>query len=243
MNELRKEAHGQVAALMGGKGAFVREEGRGCTDCLFCLLFIAYWGLMCYLIFFALEHGDIDRLIKPRDMEMNSCGLTTGSVDMSKYNQLYLPNPANEKIQICVDGCPGGSTGTCSGNLTRNYMIVDGVDVSPPSGGATLGALASLAGIKLPGPDKYEREGSCVEMGDCSDGVADVLEVDCVGKGVCLNGTDIIHESAEKRICQYDTITLEETGFTFEPFEWETYTWKHNEEDGLFLCMPKEMAG
>jgi len=243
VNELRKEAHGQVAALMGGKGAFVREEGRGCTDCLFCLLFIAYWGLMCYLIFFALEHGDIDRLIKPRDMEMNSCGLTTGSVDMSKYNQLYLPNPANEKIQICVDGCPGGSTGTCSGNLTRNYMIVDGVDVSPPSGGATLGALASLAGIKLPGPDKYEREGSCVEMGDCSDGVADVLEVDCVGKGVCLNGTDIIHESAEKRICQYDTITLEETGFTFEPFEWETYTWKHNEEEGLFLCMPKEMAG
>jgi hypothetical protein len=52
---------------------------------------------MCYLILFALEHGDIDRLIKPRDMEQNSCGLITESgttaLDLRKYNQLYLPNP------------------------------------------------------------------------------------------------------------------------------------------------------
>jgi hypothetical protein len=201
VNELRKAAAKEVAALMGGKGAFVREEGRGCTDCLFCLLFIAYWGLMCYLILFALEHGDIDRLIAPRDMEMNSCGMETGGVDMTAYSSLYLPNPANDKIQICVDGCPGGSTGTCTGNLTRNYLVVDGQEVSTGSAGSTLGALSSLAGLKVPGPDKYDREPTCVEKGDCSDGQADLLEADCVKFGVCLNGTEIVSEPQEKRKC------------------------------------------
>jgi|EP01046_Picozoa_sp_COSAG06_P024451 hypothetical protein len=242
VNELRKNAAKEVAGLMGGKGAFVREEGRGCTDCLFCLLFIAYWGLMCYLILFALEHGDIDRLIKPRDMEMNSCGLKTGDVDMTAYSQLYLPNPANDKIQICVDGCPGGSTGTCTGNETRNYMIVDGREIDTGSAGATMGALSALAGLQLPGPDKYEREGTCVEMGDCSNGDADVLQTDCTKVGRCLNGTDVMFESLEQRKCQYNTITLAETGYTFEPFEWTGYDWAHNEDDGLFICLPKEMA-
>ena len=165
--------------------------------------------------------------------------------------QLYLPNPANEKIQICVDGCPGGSTGTCSGNLTRNYLIVDGKEINAGSGSATLGALGALAGLQMPGPDKYERENTCVEKGDCSNAKADMLEETCVKHGRCLNGTVGVNASAldpspnddwESRHCLYDQITLEETGYTFEPFEWTAYSWKHNEDDGLFICKPKEMA-
>ena len=43
--------------------------------------------------------------------------------------------------------------------------------------------------------------------------------------------------------CRYDTNTLAHTGYTFQPFEWTPYDWHHNEEEGLFICMPKEMAG
>lgn len=42
---------------------------------------------------------------------------------------------------------------------------------------------------------------------------------------------------------RYNTITLQETGYSFEPFEWTAYSWAHNEDEGLFVCMPKEMAG
>ena len=236
----RMNAAKQVANMMGDKGAYVREEGRGCTDCPFCFIFAAYWGLMCYLILFAVEHGNLDRLIKPRDMDMHSCGLQTGPVDLTKYNQLYLPNPANKKIQICVNGCPGGSTGTCSGNLTRNYLVVDGRSINAGAAGAALGTLGTLAGMKLPGPDGYDRHDSCVEKGDCSNGEADVLETYCTNLGRCLNGTEVVSESLEKKQCNYNTL-LEPTGHTFEAFTWTPYDWTHNKDQSLFVCMPKEM--
>lgn len=40
---------------------------------------------------------------------------------------------------------------------------------------------------------------------------------------------------------RYDTSTLEETGYTFEAFEWTPYQWAHNEDQGLFVCKPPEM--
>ena len=46
-----------------------------------CLIFILYWFGMCFLIHFATTYGDIDRLVRPRDMDANSCGLKTGSGD------------------------------------------------------------------------------------------------------------------------------------------------------------------
>ena len=249
--EDRMSAAKQVAEMMGDTGAYVREEGRGCTDCLFCLIFAAYWGLMVYLILFAVEHGNLDRLIKPRDMDMHSCGLQTGPVDLRQYNQLYLPNPANKKIQICVNGCPGGATGHCSGNLTRNYLVVDGQPVNTGAAGVALGTLGSLVGMKLPGPDGYDRHDTCVEKGDCSNGDADVAEAYCINQGRCLNSTrpqnanwadDVVSDSVPKRQCLYSH-TLETTGHTFEPFTWTPYVWTHNQDQSLFVCMPKEMPG
>lgn len=43
--------------------------------------------------------------------------------------------------------------------------------------------------------------------------------------------------------CRYDTVTLVHTGYTFQPFEWTPYDWHNNEDEGLFICMPREMAG
>ena len=59
---------------------------------MFCLLFMAYWGLMVYLIQFALDNGDIDRLLKPRDMDQSTCGLVNeqngNTKDLTEYNQV-----------------------------------------------------------------------------------------------------------------------------------------------------------
>ena len=53
---------------------------------------MAYWGLMVYLIQFALDNGDIDRLIKPRDMDQSTCGLVNvqngNTKDLTEYNQV-----------------------------------------------------------------------------------------------------------------------------------------------------------
>ena len=107
--------------------------------------------------------------------------------------------------------------------------------------------MGSLAGLQLPGPDKYDRENTCVENGDCSDGAADVLEQDCVKFGRCYNGTELLEppagqDSWESRKCTYDQVTLVETGYAFAPFEWTSYDWAHNEDDGLFICQPRGMV-
>jgi len=56
---------------------------------------MAYWGLMVYLIQFALDNGDIDRLIKPRDMDQSTCGLVNeqngNTKDLTEYNQVREP--------------------------------------------------------------------------------------------------------------------------------------------------------
>eukprot|EP01045_Picozoa_sp_COSAG04_P035487 COSAG04_NODE_8214_length_1006_cov_1.119074_1_plen_275_part_01 len=109
-----------------GEGAYVRKDSdRDCTDKLCCAVFLIYWGGMCFLIWFAVTFGDIERLVRPRDMNANSCGLETGTVDLRNYRQLYLPDTSDETKQICVDGCPGSSKGTCSGAHPSNPQDFD----------------------------------------------------------------------------------------------------------------------
>ncbi len=111
-----------------GKGAYVRSgPDRPCTDAFCCLIFATYWFGMCFLIWFAVEYGEIDRLVRPRDMNGNSCGMLNGpdeSINLQGYPQLYLPNPADETQQICVDGCPGSPPGTCKGALYEDGSVV-----------------------------------------------------------------------------------------------------------------------
>ena len=251
VKELKKIAKNDIASLFpDGKGAYVRSgSDRGCTDCYCCVIFGAYWLLMCYLIYFATQYGDMDRLIKPKDMDANTCGMETYQggtmVNMEEYPALYMPTPADETIQICVKGCPGGTTGTCFGNATTDYLVGPG---GVPLPGADLaasafGSLGAMAGVKLPGPDGYDREADCIAQGDCSTGDLDVAMDDCVLWGKCLyaNGT-VNNDNMEKRNCLYDQFTLEETGYSFEPNEWTPFTWENNEEEGMFICQPPEMA-
>jgi choline transporter-like protein 2/4/5 len=63
---------------------FVLKESRGCTDILFLLFYIAYWGLMIYIGIVGFMNGDPSRLISGYDFNGNICG------QGSKANHPYL---------------------------------------------------------------------------------------------------------------------------------------------------------
>ena len=112
--------------MFEGKGAYLRTyANRHCTDCLFCIGFGVYWLGMLVLLSYALDNGDLNELLFPKDMDQNTCGIVgknSGGLDLRRYPRLYYPNPANEKITTCVRFCPGsGTKGLCEGNITRNY--------------------------------------------------------------------------------------------------------------------------
>ena len=206
-----------------GEGAYVRKgSDRTCTDKICCLIFILYWFGMCFLIHFATTYGDIDRLVRPRDMDANSCGLKTGSgdgeVDLEGFRQLYLPNPADETQQICVDGCPGSSKGTCSGAGGADDPAGAWDDYRQKSFSSRksewdkINQAASLLGQGaeeyLPNSlPWYSGEDACIAQGDCSGAVPasdgsiakdaagqpipsrDVGLDACTDFGRCMNGT------------------------------------------------------
>lgn len=180
-----------------GKGAYVRAGAdRPCTDLFCCLVFAAYWFGMCFLIWFAVEYGEIDRLVRPRDMNGNSCGMLNGpdnDVDLRGYPQLYLPNPTDETQQICVDGCPGAPPGKCKGALYEDGSGVVSLNNSGtavkyheeaawgaperiPSqlkNWARMQTAASLFGSQETVVDLQvpwlTSETECVDMGDCNE--------------------------------------------------------------------------
>ena len=65
---------------------FVIKENRGCTDVLFLLFYIAFWGLMIYIGIVGFTNGDPNRLISGYDFNGNICG--QGSQSGSPY--LYV---------------------------------------------------------------------------------------------------------------------------------------------------------
>ena len=178
-----------------GEGAYVRSgNDRGCTDCLCCIIFAAYWFGMCFLIWFATEYGELDRLIRPRDMNGNSCGMMNGegadAADLTDFPQLYLPNPSDETKQICVNGCPGSSKGTCNGALLKTTDGVVGLD----NGGAPLPYHTDAAWIEAGVPKalvnwQRQQEGKAIfgTRDDVVDGAVPwyTSEPECLEKGDC----------------------------------------------------------
>eukprot|EP01043_Picozoa_sp_COSAG02_P045941 COSAG02_NODE_4251_length_5585_cov_4.672986_1_plen_636_part_10 len=214
-----------------GTGAYVRSGGdRPCTDLFCCLVFAAYWCGMCFLIWFAVEYGEIDRLVRPRDMNGNSCGMLNGpdgDVDLRGKPQLYLPNPADETQQICVNGCPGAPPGTCKGAL---YKDGSGVVSLANTGTAVMYHEEAVWGARIPSQlTKWKRmqlaasvlgsqepvaelqvpwltsETECVAMGDCNDasGVNFGMHMempDCTRSGRCYNETRFREDGTVQKV-------------------------------------------
>ena len=254
--KLGKDALEDLEDLPDHQGVYV-EKDRDCTDCWCCLVFATYWIGLCYLIWFAVEYGKIQRLIRPRDTWGNTCGMENPGADLTAYPQLYLPNPADETMQICTQGCPGSSTGTCSG-YNRALLYHEVVDndrkaawARTQSAKAAVGAAVDPVAGTIPW---YKAEANCVLAGDCSDGTdpgvfKDVGVNQCVKYGSCRNvtsGLDVDPPGTQEYWLSSQRLSCEgtsgsETGCVFTQFEWTPYTWTFDDTGGdLFICRPKE---
>ena len=121
--QIDEEMEKQRLEAFKGKGAYVRST-RKCTDCLPCCVMIAYWVGMLILAQYAFENGNLNDLILPKDKEGHTCGTDnarTEGPDLRNTSRLYFPNPADEKMSICVPYCPGSFPGKCLGNNSRDY--------------------------------------------------------------------------------------------------------------------------
>jgi len=59
-------------------------SNRRCSDCLFTILFLAFLGLVGYIMIEAVENGDPQKLINPVDYDGKLCG-----IDNKDYDYLY----------------------------------------------------------------------------------------------------------------------------------------------------------
>jgi hypothetical protein len=94
-------------------------ENRGCTDILFCLLFIAFIGGCVVVASFGFSRGNPNLVLYPYDENNRQCGIDAGI----NYPYLYFYNTIGnlEKFNttgavqgVCVSNCPKQYTGKLS---------------------------------------------------------------------------------------------------------------------------------
>ena len=83
-------------------------EERKCQDCLFCLAMLGYWALMIYIFKLAVDSGNVANLLRPVDVDKNTCGMNNGNGrDFTTCTNLYFNDPlGNPESRICVESCP-----------------------------------------------------------------------------------------------------------------------------------------
>ncbi|KAJ3051707.1 hypothetical protein HK097_007273 [Rhizophlyctis rosea] len=87
---------------------------RSCRDVLFLLLFIAYWVAMVIVAITALNTGDPNKLIYPRDYNDQYCGTNVSdntsivSYDLTARPVLYFFDPLDpdDSTTVCIAACP-----------------------------------------------------------------------------------------------------------------------------------------
>ena len=108
----------EVMLQMFGKdgGAYMRDSSqRNCRDLPMCVSLFIYWCCMLWLLNFAMENGDIDKLFYPVTFEGVACGVNPGDAtkpDLTEYKRLYYPVPTIPELNFCVHECPGSSKKT-----------------------------------------------------------------------------------------------------------------------------------
>jgi hypothetical protein len=96
-------------------GAYLRDSSqRNCRDIPMCISFLIYWCCMLWLLNFAMENGDIEKLFYPVTFEGVACGVKPNDPskpDMTEYKRLYYPIPTQPEVNFCVHKCPGDGFG------------------------------------------------------------------------------------------------------------------------------------
>ena len=103
----------EVMLKMFGKegGAYLRDGSqRNCRDLPMCVSMTIYWCCMLWLLQYAFDNGDIDKLFYPVSFEGVACGVKPGDPDkpdLTEYKRLYYPIPTLPEVNFCVHECPG----------------------------------------------------------------------------------------------------------------------------------------
>ena len=94
------------------KNGPIGDESRGCTDCICCIIFLAFLCGMGVVAYLGFTTGDPLKLIYPYDEEFHQCGRDEGYED---YKYLYFYNVVSNLQDfelkkavnaICVKECP-----------------------------------------------------------------------------------------------------------------------------------------
>ncbi|CAD8075354.1 unnamed protein product [Paramecium sonneborni] len=108
-------------------------EDRGCTDCIWCILYLIMWGCLIAIGVIALSNGDPESLFQPYDSQGQQCGV---SENFQNCPYSYLMNTT----QI-VDNQPGDfeyyCVTVCPSNVDQaiNYCSINGSQVLTASYG------------------------------------------------------------------------------------------------------------
>jgi solute carrier family 44 (choline transporter-like protein), member 2/4/5 len=82
---------------------------RGCTDCLCCILFVAFIGAWLAIGFYGFAHGDPMLLTYPFNMDNHQCGRPGSLTESYPYLYYAFPFPGTLHYRICVKNCPTSS--------------------------------------------------------------------------------------------------------------------------------------
>ena len=105
----RKKGYEDDAAGYKFGGTGITRAERGCTDCPFLVVFLAFVGSMGYITMLGFQEGDIAKLIAPLDGDNNFCGVSEGT---EGYDNLYITDFTQSSVTaifdsgVCVKECP-----------------------------------------------------------------------------------------------------------------------------------------
>jgi hypothetical protein len=105
------------------------DSKRGCTDIIFCLLFIASWVALVVVASFGLANGNPMILTYPIDSSNNSCGYTR-TYESYPYLFYPIPFPGYFNLSVCIAQCPVGNETIleCQPNLNITSCRVTGTN-------------------------------------------------------------------------------------------------------------------
>lgn len=85
------------------------KRDRSCTDVLFCLGFVLFWGLCLFMTFSLLSTAEFSKIARPYDSDKIACGFNANK----DYPLLYFGRIKGTKVgehtmkrRICVKECP-----------------------------------------------------------------------------------------------------------------------------------------
>lgn len=87
------------------------KQTRICTDCLCCIIFIAFWVGTGYIGIWSFNKGDPNDFLYPYDMSGTQCGLENGAgypfLLWNYYEGTFIASQT-----FCVQSCPTSNTST-----------------------------------------------------------------------------------------------------------------------------------